>query len=106
MKCYCSDTCDALEQQVLTHKIVALSSLVAPACSLVSCICLGTLLLVKSDQGGGFFVDYFFFFFKQEQDIIVRKLKSSSICQNKPKFVSESTLAYVRASERKKLIEK
>lgn len=48
----------------------------------------------------------FFFFFKQGQDIIVRTPKSSSICQNKPKFVSELTLAYVGASDRKKLIEK
>lgn len=49
---------------------------------------------------------FFFFFFRQGQDIIVRTPKSSSICQNKPKFVSELTLAYVGASDRKKLIEK
>lgn len=48
----------------------------------------------------------FFSFFKQGQDIIVRTPKSSSISQNKPKFVSELTLAYVGASDRKKLMEK
>lgn len=47
-----------------------------------------------------------FFFFKQGQDVIARTPKSSSICQNKTKFVSELTLAYVGASDRKKLIEK
>lgn len=52
------------------------------------------------------FVLFCFLFFKQGQDIIVRTPKSSSFCQNKPKFVSELTLAYVGASDRKKLIEK
>lgn len=46
------------------------------------------------------------FFLFQARPVIVRTPKSSSICQNKPKFVSELTLAYVGASDRKKLIEK
>lgn len=60
---------------------------------------------MKSEQGG-FFVLFFFIIFQAGQDIIVRTPKSSSICQNKPRFVSELTLAYVGASDRKKLIEK
>jgi len=57
---------------------------------------------VKSDQGEG----GCFFFSKQSQDVIVRTPKSSSICQNKPRFVSELTLAYAGASDRNKLTEK
>lgn len=82
---------------------MALSSLVAPACSLLSCLCLGALLLVKSDQGVCFI---FLSFFKHSQDIVVRTPRCHSVFQSKPKFVSDLTLAYVRGSETERSLQR